>query len=119
MAMRVIMAAGIAGFVAGCAGTGGGFGGGPATEPVESPSIVAFALRTNHSVGQQRFNRSPFSLRSHAQSCAAFANADRAQEEFLRRGGPQRDPLNLDPDGDGFACNWSPEPFRRAARAAD
>ena len=80
---------------------------------------MAYALRTNHSVGQQRFNRSPLTLRSHNQSCGAFANADRAQEEFLRRGGPERDPLNLDPDGDGFACRWSPEPFRAAARARD
>ncbi|MGY6410297.1 MAG: hypothetical protein ACXIUV_04635 [Alkalilacustris sp.] len=118
--MRIILVAGIAGLLAGCGAQMGGFGGGGTTAaPVQNPNIVAFALRTNHSVGQQRFNRSALTLRSHAQSCATFPNADRAQEEFLRRGGPERDPLNLDPDGDGFACTWSPEPFRRAARAAD
>jgi hypothetical protein len=29
-------------------------------------------------------------------------------------GGPRRDPLGLDPDGDGFACAWDPTPFRTA-----
>ncbi|NDH39999.1 MAG: hypothetical protein EBY45_06195 [Gammaproteobacteria bacterium] len=27
---------------------------------------------------------------------------------------PERDPMGLDPDGDGFACGWDPEPFRLA-----
>ena len=30
----------------------------------------------------------------------------------LERGGPQRDRLGVDPDGDGFACSWNPTPFR-------
>jgi hypothetical protein len=42
---------------------------------------------------------------------------DAAQEAFLAAGGPERDRNNLDPDGDGFACWWDPEPFRRAMRA--
>ena len=117
--MRVILAVGVVGVLAGCAGPMGGPAAQQGGGATENPNITAFALRTNHGVGQQRFNRPPIVLRSHASSCAAFANADRAQEEFLRRGGPERDPLNLDPDGDGFACSWSPEPFRRAARAAD
>ena len=37
-----------------------------------------------------------------------------AQAEFLRRGGPDRDPKALDPDGDGFACSWDPRPFQAA-----
>ena len=37
-----------------------------------------------------------------------------AQEEFLRTGGPERDKLGVDPDGDGFACAWDPRPFRTA-----
>ena len=117
--MRVILAAGMLGLLAGCTNPMAGMMGSSSPAAEDSPSIVAFALRTNHGVGQQRYNRSPLTLRSHSQSCAAFPNADRAQEEFLRRGGPERDPLNLDPDGDGFACNWSPEPFRAAARARD
>ncbi|WP_201158333.1 hypothetical protein [Rhodobaculum claviforme] len=87
------------------------------TRPADSPNIVAYALRTTHGVGQQRHRRSVLTLQNHARNCAAFASADLAQEEFLRLGGPERDPRNLDPDGDGFACSWSPVPFRSAARA--
>ncbi|MGY6634055.1 MAG: hypothetical protein ACXIU8_09950 [Alkalilacustris sp.] len=87
--------------------------------PGDTTNIVAFALSTTHRVGEQRYRRFPISLRSTARNCAAFASADLAQEEFLRRGGPERDPLNLDPDGDGFACGWSPMPFRAAARVRD
>lgn len=85
--------------------------------PQDAPNIVAYALRTTHAVGQQRHRRSRLTTQNHARNCDGFANDDLAQEEFLRRGGPERDPLNLDPDGDGFACRWSPEPFRAAARA--
>ena len=31
-----------------------------------------------------------------------------AQMAFLSSGGPQRDTLLLDADGDGFACSWVP-----------
>ena len=83
-----------------------------------TPNIVAYALQTSHRVGEQRYRRSPIQFRNHETACAEFASQDLAQEEFLRRGGPERDPLNLDPDGDGFACWWDPEPYRAAARAA-
>jgi hypothetical protein len=86
--------------------------------PGDVPNITAFALSTSHGVGMQRYSRSRLTLQNTARNCAEFASADLAQEEFLRRGGPQTDPLNIDPDGDGFACGWSPEPFRAAARAA-
>ena len=39
---------------------------------------------------------------------------DVAQEAFLAQGGPQSDRKGLDPDGDGFACDWDPRPFRAA-----
>ena len=87
--------------------------------PTDTPNIVDFALRTSHGVGQQRYRRSRLTVQNHARNCGEFTSADRAQEEFLRLGGPERDPRNLDPDGDGFACSWSPEPFRAAARTRD
>lgn len=43
-------------------------------------------------------------------NCAAFAAPAAAQQTFLANGGPQRDPLGLDPDGDGRACAWTPAP---------
>ena len=42
--------------------------------------------------------------------------SDLAQIEFLERGGPARDRLGLDPDGDGYACAWDPTPFRKASQ---
>ncbi len=77
------------------------------------PNIAAFALATSHPVGQQMYRRSnPFRNSQFERACARFASDSLAQEEFLRRGGPERDRLNLDPDGDGYACRWDPTPFR-------
>jgi len=55
-------------------------------------------------LAQSRFNK----------NCAKYASSDQAQLAFLKAGGPQRDGLGLDPDGDGFACYWDPAPFRLA-----
>jgi hypothetical protein len=75
------------------------------------PNIVAFALSTTHNVGAQTYRRSGFGGNPE-RACAKFASADLAQQAFLERGGPQRDRLGVDPDGDGFACSWDPRPFR-------
>ncbi len=76
-------------------------------------NIVDFALSTNNQPGQQAYRRS--GLRGDpARSCAKYTSSDLAQEAFLKAGGPEKDKLNLDPDGDGFACGWDPRPFRLA-----
>lgn len=81
------------------------------------PNLFAYALSSQHAVGQPRFNRThPLRWRRNASACGAFASQDLAQEAFLAAGGPQRDPNHLDPDGDGFACRWDPTPFRQAAQ---
>jgi len=83
------------------------------------PSIVAFALATNNPVGAQLYNRSRLSGSARFnRNCAKYTSSDLAQQDFLRRGGPQRDPKGLDPDGDGFACYWDPTPLRQARAAA-
>lgn len=82
------------------------------------PNIISYAVSTRHAVGQQRYRRSPLGQVRHAANCRAFRSADLAQEWFLDNGGPERDRRALDPDGDGFACDWNPEPYRAAARAA-
>ena len=41
-------------------------------------------------------------------NCAAWPSPEAAQRAFLAQGGPQRDPLGLDPDGDGRVCGWTP-----------
>jgi hypothetical protein len=75
------------------------------------PNIVAFALSTTHGVGQQQYRRGGFSSNPE-RACARYPSPDLAQQAFLERGGPERDRLGLDPDGDGFACAWDPRPFR-------
>ncbi len=83
------------------------------------PNIVEYALRSTNRVGEPVYRRSnPLRAQLWERACARFATQDQAQEEFLRRGGPERDRGNLDPDGDGFACWWDPAPFRNAVRAA-
>lgn len=84
--------------------------------PDVGPSPVAFALATRHPVGVERYSRFLLRMSSPARNCAQFRSPDEAQEAFLAAGGPERDRLNLDPDGDGYACGWDPEPIRAAAR---
>ncbi len=78
------------------------------------PNIVEYALATTHTPGTQMYSRSSFVKKDPNAACAKFASPDLAQAEFLKRGGPDRDRLGLDPDGDGFACGWDPRPFRTA-----
>ncbi len=77
-------------------------------------NVAAFALETTHNVGDKKYRRvNPLGAALTKQACARYRLPDLAQEAFLRAGGPTRDPGNLDPDGDGFACDWSPETYRR------
>jgi hypothetical protein len=80
------------------------------------PNVVAYALQTQNARGTQVFRRVGLNKRAKFErACAAFSSSNEAQIEFLARGGPQRDRQGMDPDGDGFACDWDPAPFRRAA----
>ena len=78
------------------------------------PNIVEYALATTHPPGVQMHTRRSLVRKDPLVACARFTSPDLAQEEFLRSGGPERDRLGLDPDGDGFACDWDPRPFRTA-----
>ncbi|PRY23604.1 hypothetical protein CLV78_10495 [Aliiruegeria haliotis] len=78
------------------------------------PDIVAYALQTTNRVGQQVYSRGMTNESRSARKCGKYVSSEMAQRAFLESGGPQRDKLGLDPDGDGFACQWNPEPFRRA-----
>ncbi len=81
------------------------------------PNVVAYALQTTHPRGTQKYRRTGFNKKAKFdRACAEFASADQAQIEFLSRGGPAKDRKGMDPDGDGFACNWDPTPYRRAAQ---
>lgn len=78
------------------------------------PDIVEYALKTTNPVGAQLYDRPSFYLVNVNTACQKFTSPDFAQQAFLSKGGPQRDPKGLDPDGDGFACSWDPTPFRNA-----
>ena len=76
-------------------------------------NVVAYALETQHPRGTQVHRRLGFaSVAKTQRNCAKYNSADDAQLEFLTRGGPTRDRLALDPDGDGYACDWNPAKYR-------
>ena len=79
------------------------------------PNIVDYALSTTNVRGQSVYRRSTLSGQSRFErNCARYPSPDLAQADFLQSGGPERDRMGLDPDGDGFACGWDPAPFRKA-----
>lgn len=91
----------------------------PVREGGGGSPIVEYALATSNPVGNRIYRRSGFMAeRRYTKNCGEYTSPDMAQEDFLRRGGPERDPKGLDPDGDGYACWWDPTPFRQAQAAA-
>jgi len=88
----------------------------PETRANSGPNIVSYAINAPNQKGQEWYSRSILSGESRFSSnCATYGSPDAAQRDFLSRGGPERDPRGIDPDGDGFACGWDPAPFRSAA----
>jgi hypothetical protein len=89
----------------------------PQRDGSEQPNIVAFALSTSHPVGTRVYARAGLNGAARAErNCAKYTSPDKAQIDFLAQGGPLRDRKGLDPDGDGYACRWNPEPFRKASQ---
>lgn len=90
----------------------------PAPAPVPTgstgPNLAAYALAATNAPGQQVYQRGGLHLISASKACSKYISPDLAQMAFLKKGGPQKDSLNLDPDGDGFACGWDPRPFQTA-----
>jgi hypothetical protein len=86
------------------------------TQPQDTgPNIVAYALAAPNRVGQAWYSRFMFSGQGRFErNCASYRSPDEEQRDFLSRGGPDRDPRGIDPDGDGFACGWDPAPFLAA-----
>lgn len=89
----------------------------PERDEEVGPNIVEYALNAPNRRGQEWYSRSLLVIDREGKfrrNCASFRSPDEAQREFLSRGGPDRDPLGIDPDGDGFACGWDPAPFLSA-----
>ncbi len=89
----------------------------PERQGAAQPNIVTYALTTSHARGVQKYNRVGIKMAARSErNCAKYPSADQAQIAFLEQGGPERDRLVLDPDGDGYACSWDPTPFRAAVQ---
>jgi len=79
------------------------------------PNIVQYALSSTHPLGTRVYSRTGVNAQARFQrNCAGYTSPDQAQIDFMSKGGPQRDRMGLDPDGDGYACAWDPSPFRKA-----
>jgi hypothetical protein len=78
-------------------------------------NIVEYALQSDNLLGSPVYSRFPVGGQARfLRNCGKYPSSDMAQIEFIKRGGPKRDMLGIDPDGDGFACYWDPAPFRKA-----
>ncbi len=77
-------------------------------------SVAQFALSVTHEPGTKVYPRlgALFGSLSHEERCAAYPDDEAAQLAFLDAGGPSADKLGVDPDGDGFACGWTPSIYR-------
>ena len=82
------------------------------------PNIFAYALGPARPKGTRgAFGRGLGASANRASAkCGTYTSDDTAQEAFLAAGGPARDRLGLDPDGDGNACGWDPAVVRRLVR---
>jgi hypothetical protein len=85
---------------------------GDAPKRDSSVNLAKYALSQTNPVGNKQFTRFAFSNRKAQKNCAIYTSADEAQTDFLKLGGPQKDKRGLDPDGDGYACGWSPAVYR-------
>lgn len=80
--------------------------------PKDLPNVAEYVFTGQHTLGIQKYNRTGLQLlNNHSRACSVYAHPIAAQEAFLAGGGPVRDRNNLDPDGDGFACGFTPQPY--------
>ena len=75
-------------------------------------NIAVYARKTSNIIGERKYNRVKVKNKK-INPCLRFTSPDESQRFFLLKNGPSNDFWNLDPDGDGFACSWNPEPYRR------
>lgn len=77
--------------------------------------VVNYVLSATNRLGEPIFERRAYRAGATDKACQRFATGEAAQEAFLAAGGPSRDRKKLDPDGDGYACDFDPTPFQQAA----
>lgn len=91
----------------------------PATVPpahvndsLDTDALSRYAATQRHAPGTAAYLRSGGSDAIAARACARYPNAEAGQLMFLSSGGPQQDPMGMDPDGDGYVCGWDPTHYR-------
>tara|TARA_B100001057_G_scaffold492672_1_gene585521 strand:- start:756 stop:1196 length:441 start_codon:yes stop_codon:yes gene_type:complete len=77
-----------------------------------SVNLAVFARSVSNRVGEKIYFRN-FLDTNVDSSCKKFSNKNAAQIFFLKNGGPTNDYHKMDTDGDGFACKWDPEIYRK------
>jgi hypothetical protein len=75
-------------------------------------NVALYAQQSSNALGQRVYDRSVGARVAGVGSCGRYRTPDDAQRAFLAAGGPQADRHGLDPDGDGFACQFDPGPYR-------
>ena len=78
----------------------------------KSVNLAIFARSASNKVGEKIYFRNFLNTNIEAR-CKKFLNKNAAQIFFLKNGGPKNDYHNVDVDGDGFACKWDPEVYRK------
>ena len=79
---------------------------------VKSVNLAICARSVTNDVGEKIYFRN-FLNTSVEVGCKKFTSKNAAQVFFLQNGGPKNDYHNVDLDGDGFACKWDPEIYRK------
>jgi hypothetical protein len=74
----------------------------------KSLNLREYSATQTHLVGEKVYTRSA-SKYSNGGNCDQYSIPEIAQIAFLNAGGPRKDSLLLDGDGDGFACAWVPQ----------
>ncbi|MCX8508604.1 MAG: hypothetical protein ORN49_06975, partial [Rhodobacteraceae bacterium] len=86
----------------------------PRTAGSVSP-VVSYVLGATNRLGEPIYERRAYRAGVSEKACLNYATGEAAQEAFLNAGGPSRDRKKLDPDGDGYACDFDPTPFQQGA----
>lgn len=84
--------------------------------PGSTPVLARYAAQVDHAPGTRVWPRRNANPVKALEICTTYATADAAQIGYLSRGGPQADPLGMDPDGDGYVCGWDPATWRPRVR---
>ena len=85
---------------------------------VKSVNLAIFARSVPNKVGEKVYFRN-FLNTSAETGCKKFTSKNAAQIFFLQNGGPNNDYHNVDIDGDGFACKWDPEIYRKISSLSE